>query len=289
MSDPHIRGEQRTVHGVRHLPEEYSLAILPSNTYIEPNFKGEHGEISVSSSHNVIKAIVSIVQVLFAIVTLYRTRGDQLNQYGYAAFGLTVLPYIIMSIVNLLGNLVTPDFSTLYLVHSPEMDEAETRGAHFDGVTGTVVEQSEEGSDSYAFERTQEGYLLRKTSTSGVDEPVADVAQTIEDMTPRPISAVISTEEHKKPKTTVEGLEHPQTDDNTITPTNAVYRLRPTQGEEADMLLWPTLKSPPTTTIEDSVSKMSASVPPAVPSVPSATKHGERVEQTLHSSSPSTS
>ena len=60
--------------------------------------------------------MVSIVQVLLASATLYETRGDQFNQYGYAAFGLTVIPYIVMSIVNLLGNLLTPDFPTLYLV-----------------------------------------------------------------------------------------------------------------------------------------------------------------------------
>jgi hypothetical protein len=77
--------------------------------------------------------------VLYASYTLYKTRGDQLNQYGYAAFGFTVIPYIIMSFVNLVGNLLTPDYSTLYLVSSLELEEAKSRkDARIDGVVGKV-------------------------------------------------------------------------------------------------------------------------------------------------------
>jgi hypothetical protein len=65
------------------------------------------------------------VQLIFALLTLYRTRGDQLNKYGYSAFGLTVLPSFIMSSVNLAGNIVTPTYSNLYLVHSRELEEFE--------------------------------------------------------------------------------------------------------------------------------------------------------------------
>jgi len=83
--------------------------------------------------------MVAIAQVLYASYTLYETRGDQLNQYGYAAFGLTAIPYIIMSCVNLLGNLLTPNYPTLYLVSSPELVEAlSRRDAQIDGVVVKV-------------------------------------------------------------------------------------------------------------------------------------------------------
>jgi hypothetical protein len=48
-----------------------------------------------------------------------------------------------MPVVNLLGNLLTPGYSTLYLVHSPELEEAELRGARIDSVFGKVNEVDE--------------------------------------------------------------------------------------------------------------------------------------------------
>ncbi|RFU31183.1 hypothetical protein B7463_g5186, partial [Scytalidium lignicola] len=122
----------RTIHGVHRMPEysEYAFAILPSNGFVESNNK----DIVISHPQGVIQAIVSIVQICFATATLYNSRGNQIDQYGYAAFGLSVLPYVIMSIVNLLGNVLTPDFATLYLVRSLEMEEAEKRGYRFEGI-----------------------------------------------------------------------------------------------------------------------------------------------------------
>jgi hypothetical protein len=43
-----------------------------------------------------------------------------------------------MSIFNVLGHWGTPEFSTIYMVRSPEMQEAEARGGRFDVVVGTV-------------------------------------------------------------------------------------------------------------------------------------------------------
>lgn len=45
-----------------------------------------------------------------------------------------------MSFLNLLGNLLTPNYPTLYLVDSPELMEAVSRGATIDGVVGMVSE-----------------------------------------------------------------------------------------------------------------------------------------------------
>jgi hypothetical protein len=94
----------------------------------------------ISASYSLPKALIAVAQLAFAIVTLYQSRGDQINQYGYAAFALTVIPYALMSFVNLLGNLLTPDYHALYLVGSDVMDEAISRGAQFDGVIGRLVQ-----------------------------------------------------------------------------------------------------------------------------------------------------
>ena len=124
------------------LPRGYSLTWLSSNAKIISDVTDKPGEIELCSSYNIPKAIVAIVQTIFASITLYRTRGDQIQRYGYAAFGLTVLPYLIMSIMNLFATLILPDYSKLYVVHSLELDEAMTVGAQVEGAIGRIVQSS---------------------------------------------------------------------------------------------------------------------------------------------------
>lgn len=93
----------------------------------------------VSGSFSIPKALVAIFQLFYAISTLYRSISTEMNKYGYAAFSLSVLPYAIMSLFNLLGGLLTPEYSALTMVHSDVMDEAIKRGAQFDGVMGGLV------------------------------------------------------------------------------------------------------------------------------------------------------
>jgi len=82
------------------------------------------------------------VQLLFAVATLYRTRGDQINQFGYAAFGLTVIQYGLMSLINLLGNLMCPQYPTMYLVQSSTLMDAQHDGAVIEGIVGVLDEDT---------------------------------------------------------------------------------------------------------------------------------------------------
>jgi len=70
---------------------------------------------------------------------LHRIRGDQIAKYGYASFGLTVIPYAIMSFINLLANVLTPDYSSYCLVRSEVLKEAKRRGK-FNGIVGGLEE-----------------------------------------------------------------------------------------------------------------------------------------------------
>jgi hypothetical protein len=86
------------------------------------------------------KVLVSPAQALYAFYTLYQARGDQVSRYGYAAFGLTVLPYAVMSTIKLIGAFFTPTFDGLYLVQSDTLLEASGRaGANFVRVVGTLL------------------------------------------------------------------------------------------------------------------------------------------------------
>lgn len=89
----------------------YALQTLPRGVSITPHYDGD---IQLCKSHNILKWLVAPTQLLFASFTLYRTRGNQIDQYGYAAFGLTVIPYAIMSLNNLSANILTPDYPSIW-------------------------------------------------------------------------------------------------------------------------------------------------------------------------------
>jgi hypothetical protein len=134
------------IHGHILVPEDYCFKIL-RDWDEEITFASlSGGSIKLSSTRNPLKAISAIVQLLFACSTLYRSRGDQLDKYGYAAFGLTVIPYAVMSFINLIANLTTPDYPALYLVRTEAMDDAEADGGKFVGAVATLSQRSRRGS-----------------------------------------------------------------------------------------------------------------------------------------------
>lgn len=79
---------------------------------------------TIASNYNLVKTLVAFVQTLYAASTLYRARGNQIDTFGYAAFGLTVTPYIMMSIMNLCASLLCPEYTSMLLVESVDMREA---------------------------------------------------------------------------------------------------------------------------------------------------------------------
>ena len=98
---------------------------------------------TLASNHNAVTIFIAVGQLLFAIATLYRSRGNQIVRYGYAAFGLTVTPYAVMSFVNLLGNLFCHQHPALYLVESKDSREARSMPETvIDGCIGELIEDS---------------------------------------------------------------------------------------------------------------------------------------------------
>jgi len=95
------------VHGGFELPKGYSWGAIPPDAKLLPygrpvGSQPSTGEASthLTASFSVTQPIVATYQALSAGWALYKTRGDQLQQYGFAAFGLTVTPYLVMSVVN---------------------------------------------------------------------------------------------------------------------------------------------------------------------------------------------
>jgi hypothetical protein len=169
------RHHDRKIHGTCRLPHGYTLAAVPRDAAFLPQAEGD--EFSLSSNYSAIKAMVAIAQSIYAGTTLYNARGDQINKYGYAAFGLTVTPYLVMSIVNLIGALITPQYPCLYVVGSTVLDEARRRNeCHVDGTVGRLIEIEASTSFEMSSQSTQDTFsywtcssLSFKLSSSGPD------------------------------------------------------------------------------------------------------------------------
>jgi hypothetical protein len=101
-----------------------------SNTYPK--------DIQLAWSYNIPKVLVGLIQALIGVMTLYKAQGNQIDIYGYAAFGLSVTPYAFMSLLNILMALVTPEYPCMYLVYTPDLDEACRDGGRFGEVIAAV-------------------------------------------------------------------------------------------------------------------------------------------------------
>jgi len=82
---------------------------------------------AIACNYNMAKIVVAVGQLAFSLVTLYRTRGDQIGMYGYAAFGLTVAQYAWMSLFNLIGSLVCPNYPSIFIVKSQTLEALRTK------------------------------------------------------------------------------------------------------------------------------------------------------------------
>ncbi|KAL2843051.1 hypothetical protein BJX68DRAFT_270376 [Aspergillus pseudodeflectus] len=100
--------------------------------------KAERDTGDLAASYNIPKAIISLAQAIWATITIYRARGNQIDQYGYAAFGLTVAPYAYMSIINLIATCITPEYPAIYMVRTSLMNQAEAHGALITGEVGCL-------------------------------------------------------------------------------------------------------------------------------------------------------
>src|SRR5438046_2912927 len=114
ISEPWVSG---SIYGRVKLPAGYGLAILRADAKWESDAE-DPIPITLSTGYSAMRILVSIGQLIFASSTLYKSRGDQIARYGYAAFGLTVTQYALMSLLNLLGSLMCPQYPTFYLVES---------------------------------------------------------------------------------------------------------------------------------------------------------------------------
>lgn len=118
-------------HNFPKLPPGYAYALLPSNALV---ICSGGPRLRITRSVSSAKIVLSIFQTISSTYALYNAKGDEISWFGYAAYSLTVAPYTVMSVLNLIANLVMPDFKG-ELVRSEVIDELERRfGKWFAGL-----------------------------------------------------------------------------------------------------------------------------------------------------------
>jgi len=107
----------------QHRPEntgevEYRIILVRHGLPIHPLWDGvDYRDMEIARSYSFVRGISAIAQIFFAIKALYGARGDQIDRYGYAAFGVTVIPYLWMSVLNLIAAIMQPQYPYMYLLH----------------------------------------------------------------------------------------------------------------------------------------------------------------------------
>jgi hypothetical protein len=91
--------------------------MLPYKFQFSVSELGEEGFLELASQYSVVQGLSAIAQIFFASKEIYDARGHQVERYGYAAFGLTVLPYLWMSFLNLIATICEPRYTHSYIVH----------------------------------------------------------------------------------------------------------------------------------------------------------------------------
>lgn len=114
---------------------------------LQPTSKNDitHKHSAISSNFNAIRPLTAFTQLITAGPLIYGASGsDRRAANGYAGYELTILPFLLMSILNTISSIATPDYGAAYMIRSSIMKEAEGRGGTFDGVFGALCESEDQ-------------------------------------------------------------------------------------------------------------------------------------------------
>jgi len=93
-----------------------TLELAPEPSSLKPAIEPSSPDLELASNYNLIKILASSFQTAYGAFELYNAVGNQLDKYGYAAYALTVVPYTMMSFVNLLASLCQPQYPSKFIV-----------------------------------------------------------------------------------------------------------------------------------------------------------------------------
>lgn len=94
----------------------WCIRIVPKSFTVVPPIGPAAVPLQLSCNYSFLSAVAGIFQVLSGSMALYQASERQIPNFGYAAYSLTVVPYIFMSVVNLVGCMCQPQYPALFLV-----------------------------------------------------------------------------------------------------------------------------------------------------------------------------
>lgn len=144
-----IENSGLSVHGLHKctLAPGWHLIPVPKSTSVSVVNKGDLLYDDLSTPRSVPKLFLSLLQAVWATRTLYRSQGDPIEIYGYAAFGLTVAQYAYMAIINIIGNLLQPKYTSMFIIRTEEMKKAEDAGCKFPDALEVKLNDSDLSED----------------------------------------------------------------------------------------------------------------------------------------------
>lgn len=105
--------------------------------------------VTVSCNRSIAKPPAATTQITCAAKGLYEARGTQVEQHGCAAYSFTVIPYLLISLLNFLAMICEPQYPALYLV---ELDKSP-------GPQNTVATRPGDSENAQTHDSSQEGGL----------------------------------------------------------------------------------------------------------------------------------
>lgn len=137
--------------------------------------------LKLSCNYSILKPAAAVLQILYSSIELYEARGHQFDRFGYAAYSLSVIPYVLMSLTNLLASTFAPQYPSLFIViykgRGEDAGRAVKSGSQLRGPLGlgarvTTTESTVRGGES------SEGLLM----ASPADEVSNRLQNNLEEM-----------------------------------------------------------------------------------------------------------
>lgn len=133
-------------------------------------------ETKISCDYNIMKIFAAILQILSGVFQIFQARGIQLDTYGYSAYSLTVIPYVLMSLVNLLACVCIPQYPMMYIVHYG--------GKKRPIPNDPAATQENNGVSSLALSRTVEGGSIVTERDGQESDPVSPIERPTDEQDP---------------------------------------------------------------------------------------------------------
>ncbi|KAH9915835.1 uncharacterized protein B0H18DRAFT_885508 [Fomitopsis serialis] len=144
--------DEHYLHGMARPTVGYRLAVPQRKSYTQiliRNHLEDTTELRVHHRTGTVGATLSIIQIVAGSYSLYISWLSQVPTWGYASYGLTVLPYVVMSIINLVCAICVDSYACAQLLRTPILEESllrrertESQPSAYDGTIGTVREES---------------------------------------------------------------------------------------------------------------------------------------------------